>query len=283
MHSAMTESAVVAPAVAAFVTAAARSAGTSTVIRTWVCLLTARLQSVCDTGEVAFLSWTDKAGGAPMRAISGDVQLQCVGCDKNYLWYFAGIRLVSLVRVGLHRPCLYLLKLKEKRANQACYLRRRVGLARANMRAKTGRRHDPVAKIEEGKDAAGRPKCRRCCRTGSISTPVPSPPDGSPSWSSKATGIVFNDASRDAAIETVVRAWRTSVRRCAKSEVCRRTKAPARYLASRLWLSATRALSQRESASRPHRKSSWRLATLLAFPYCCVGGLNVARKACGVE
>ena len=34
-------------------------------------------------------------------------QLQCVGCDRNFLWYSVGLPLVSLVRVGLCWSCWY--------------------------------------------------------------------------------------------------------------------------------------------------------------------------------
>jgi hypothetical protein len=37
-------------------------------------------------------------------------QLQCVGCDKNYLWYSVGLPLASLVRAGLRWACWYSLK-----------------------------------------------------------------------------------------------------------------------------------------------------------------------------
>jgi hypothetical protein len=38
-------------------------------------------------------------------------QLQCVGCDRNFLWDSVGLPLVSLVRVGLCWACWYLSKL----------------------------------------------------------------------------------------------------------------------------------------------------------------------------
>ena len=55
-----------------------------------------------------------------MRTPSSDAQvcsvqiysfLQCVGCDRNFLWYSVGILLVSLVRVGIRWPCWYSPKL----------------------------------------------------------------------------------------------------------------------------------------------------------------------------
>jgi hypothetical protein len=40
-------------------------------------------------------------------------QLQCVGCDRNFLWYSVGLPLVSLVRVGFRWSCWYSLKLNK--------------------------------------------------------------------------------------------------------------------------------------------------------------------------
>ena len=48
---------------------------------------------------------------AALIADSARQQLQCVGCDKNYLWYSVGLPLVSLVGVGLRWACWYSLKL----------------------------------------------------------------------------------------------------------------------------------------------------------------------------
>src|SRR5665647_3752510 len=48
---------------------------------------------------------------AALIADSARQQLQCVGCDKNYLWYSVGLLLVSLVRVGVRWPCWYSPKL----------------------------------------------------------------------------------------------------------------------------------------------------------------------------
>jgi hypothetical protein len=48
----------------------------------------------------------DISGGAAVA-----LQLQCVGCDKNYLWYSVGLPLVSLVRVGLCWACWHSPKL----------------------------------------------------------------------------------------------------------------------------------------------------------------------------
>jgi hypothetical protein len=47
----------------------------------------------------------------PYRGLGMARQLQCVGCDKNYLWYSVGLPLVSLVRAGLRWSSWYSPKL----------------------------------------------------------------------------------------------------------------------------------------------------------------------------
>src|ERR1035437_11080178 len=62
------------------------------------------------------------------RGLGSAWQLQCVGCDMNYLWYFVGLPLASLVCVGLRWACWYSPKLIKTIGCDLSCLRRCVAL-----------------------------------------------------------------------------------------------------------------------------------------------------------
>src|SRR5664280_743259 len=111
----MNSSAVMSASAAALVTTSARSAARSIVNRVVFGLLISEdsLADDCCQMELSesIGNGQPDVSGSPVPAL----QLQCVWCDKNYLWYSVGLPLVSLVRVGL----LGIRRNSSKRSNAA--------------------------------------------------------------------------------------------------------------------------------------------------------------------